>query len=314
MIQVKSLRKEFGSYRAVDDISFEARQGEVLGFLGPNGAGKSTTMKMLTCFLRPTSGTAEVCGFDILKDPLAVKRKIGYLPESAPSYPEMLVEEFLRFIGEARGYHGQSLRRQVERVIELAALGEVRCQMIDTLSKGYRQRACLAQALLHEPPVLILDEPTDGLDPNQKHEVRNLIKRLSAERAVLVSTHILEEVDAVCSRALIIARGKLVADGTPEQLVAQARSHNAVSVGLSQAEAERVLPVLRTLAAVAEVSAAPDGEGGTTVRVFAQGGQAIRASVERCLQEQGSRPSRLSVERGRLDEVFRHLTLNPATG
>ena len=230
MIVVDALSKQFGQFQAVDEISFEVQRGEVVGFLGPNGAGKSTTMKMLTCYLPPTSGNAEVNGFSINSQRLQVQEQIGYLPESAPSYNEMQVEEFLSFIGEVRGYTGSELRRRVGRVLELTSLQEARKQIIDTLSKGFRQRTCLAQALIHDPPVLILDEPTDGLDPNQKHEVRELIRRMSEERTILVSTHILEEVEAVCTRALIISEGRLVGLGTPDELLSQSIYRNAITL------------------------------------------------------------------------------------
>jgi len=221
MIEVKGLEKSYGSKRAVDGVSFTVKRGEILGFLGPNGAGKSTTMKMITGFVRPDRGTALVDGIDVLRDPVAVKRKLGYLPENAPAYPEMTVAEFLGFIAEVRGFsQPQDRRNHVERAIAMTHLSTVRNQVIDTLSKGYKQRVGFAQALLHDPPVLILDEPTDGLDPNQKNEVRMLIKNMAVEKAVVLSTHILEEVEAICTRVIIISRGKLVADETPAQLLA----------------------------------------------------------------------------------------------
>jgi ABC-2 type transport system ATP-binding protein len=222
MIDVKGLVKTYGAKRAVDGVSFSVKRGEILGFLGPNGAGKSTTMKMITGFLRPDSGTAIVDGIDVSKDPVAVKSRLGYLPENAPAYPEMTVAEFLGFIAEVRGYREASARKaQVQRAITLTHLESVRSQTIETLSKGYKQRVGFAQALLHNPPVLILDEPTDGLDPNQKNEVRLIIKNMAAEKAVILSTHILEEVEAICTRVIIISRGKIVADETPQQLLAR---------------------------------------------------------------------------------------------
>ena len=222
MIEVKGLVKTYGTKRAVDGVSFKVNRGDILGFLGPNGAGKSTTMKMITGFLRPTAGTALVDGHDVTRDPVAVKRCIGYLPESAPAYGEMNVQEFLGFIAEARGFRSAAERTaQVDRAISLTHLDPVRRQSIETLSKGYKQRVGFAQALLHTPPVLVLDEPTDGLDPNQKNEVRSLIKSMAAEKAVILSTHILEEVEAICTRVIIISQGRVVVDETPAQLQAR---------------------------------------------------------------------------------------------
>jgi len=222
MIEVKGLVKTYGPKRAVDGVSFRVNRGDILGFLGPNGAGKSTTMKMITGFLRPDAGTATVDGIDVTKDPVAVKRKLGYLPESAPAYPEMTVEEFLGFIAEVRGFRSTDAKRaQVDRAIGLTHLAPVRKQTIETLSKGFKQRVGFAQALLHDPGVLVLDEPTDGLDPNQKNEVRSLIKAMAVDKAVILSTHILEEVDAICNRVIIISQGKVVADETPASLHAR---------------------------------------------------------------------------------------------
>jgi ABC-2 type transport system ATP-binding protein len=222
MIEVKGLVKYYGSKRAVDNVSFTVNRGEILGFLGPNGAGKSTTMKMLTGFLRPTAGTALINGHDVTRDPVAVKRQLGYLPESAPAYGEMTVEEFLAFISETRGYRDRPEKlARVNRALDLTQLQSVRTQTIETLSKGYKQRVGFAQALLHDPAVLVLDEPTDGLDPNQKNEVRTLIKKMAAEKAVVLSTHILEEVEALCTRVIIISQGKVVVDETPEALRAR---------------------------------------------------------------------------------------------
>ncbi|WP_404423252.1 ABC transporter ATP-binding protein [Nibricoccus sp. IMCC34717] len=217
MISVQGLIKHYGSKRAVDGVSFEVRRGDILGFLGPNGAGKSTTMKMITGFLRPDAGTVRVEGVDVLTDPVGVKRRVGYLPESAPAYGEMTVSEFLGFIAEARGFRTTAARHaHVERAIARTHLDSVRHQSIETLSKGYKQRVGFAQALLHDPAVLVLDEPTDGLDPNQKNEVRSLIKSLAVEKAVLLSTHILEEVEAICNRVIIISQGRVVVDETPD--------------------------------------------------------------------------------------------------
>ena len=222
MIEVKGLVKTYGNKRAVDGITFTVKRGEILGFLGPNGAGKSTTRKMITGFIRPDAGTATVGGIDVAVDPVGVKRQLGYLPESAPAYPEMTVEEFLRFIAEIRGFRATGEKRaRVEHVLGLTHLTSVRTQTIETLSKGYKQRVGFAQALIHNPPALVLDEPTDGLDPNQKNEVRTLIRSMAAEKAVILSTHILEEVEAICTRVIIIASGRIVADETPSALRAR---------------------------------------------------------------------------------------------
>ena len=218
MIDVKELRKAFGPIQAVDGISFQAEKGEVLGFLGRNGAGKSTTMRILSCFLAPDSGTATVVGFDILEEPVEVRQNLGYLAENAPAYEEMTPLSFLRFVCDARGIGGRARDEAIERIEDTCSIADVMHQPIGTLSKGYRRRVGLAQALIHDPPVLILDEPTDGLDPNQKHDVRMLIKSLAAEKCIVISTHILEEVDACCSRMIIIERGRVIRDSTPDRL------------------------------------------------------------------------------------------------
>ncbi|GJQ59372.1 MAG: ATP-binding cassette domain-containing protein [Candidatus Scalindua sp. AMX11] len=221
MIRIEKLRKSFGPIVAVDEVSFNVEKGQVLGFLGPNGAGKSTVMKMLACFLRPDSGTATVCGYDILTDPIKVRQSIGYLAENVPLYNEMTVGDFLNFVCDARNIKGKERKRSLDRVVPMCSIDSVYHQTIDTLSKGYKRRVGLAQTLIHDPEVLILDEPTDGLDPNQKHEVRELINRMSKEKCIIVSTHILEEVDAVCSRTIIISKGKILVDSTPNKLKEQ---------------------------------------------------------------------------------------------
>ena len=228
LIEIERLTKRFGAFTAVDDVSFSVDRGEVVGFLGPNGAGKSTTMKMLAGFVTPTAGTARICGQDVVDHPVAAKRSLGYLPEGAPTYPEMTVTAFLTFVARIRGYRGIEAAERVEDAMELTQLEGVQLQPIETLSKGFKRRVGLAQSLLHDPPVLVLDEPTDGLDPNQKHEVRQLIRRMAPQKAILISTHILEEVDAVCSRAIIIAGGRVLADPTPQALVASGQSMEQV--------------------------------------------------------------------------------------
>jgi ABC-2 type transport system ATP-binding protein len=237
LIEIERLTKRFGAFTAVDDVSFTVSRGEVLGFLGPNGAGKSTTMRMLAGFMTPTAGTARICGEDVVDRPVAAKRHLGFLPEGAPTYPEMTVSGFLGFCGRARGFRGAELSDRVARAMGLTQLDGVRLQPVETLSKGFKRRVGLAAALLHDPPVLVLDEPTDGLDPNQKHEVRNLIRAMAAEKAIVISTHILEEVSAVCTRAIVIARGRVVADATPAELAARGPSLDQVFRDLTLAEA-----------------------------------------------------------------------------
>ena len=222
LVETRDLHKRFGGIHAVRGVNLRVQRGEVLGFLGPNGAGKTTTMRMITGFLEPTDGSAWVDGVNVALDPLRAKSRMGYLPEGAPCYPDMRVEEFLAFIARARGYRGAELKQRVERAIVSVNLSLVRRQTFETLSKGYRRRTGIAQSLLHDPPVLILDEPTDGLDPNQKFEVRSLIRQLGKDRAIILSTHLLEEVEAVCTRAVIINRGTVVFDGTPAEMDAKA--------------------------------------------------------------------------------------------
>src|SRR5881296_2257613 len=230
MIKVHNLAKVFGTKRAVDGVSFSVDRGEVLGFLGPNGAGKSTTMRMITGFIPPTEGTVTVGGFDVVEHPIPGKRLLGYLPENAPAYTDMTVNGFLGFAAEVRGLRGDAKKQAVNRVVEMCFLQSVLHQSVETLSKGYRHRTCFAQSIIHDPDVLVLDEPTDGLDPNQKHEVRGLIKRMGEKKAIVFSTHILEEVEAACTRAIIIDRGQIVANGTPDQL--KQRSENAGVISL----------------------------------------------------------------------------------
>jgi ABC-2 type transport system ATP-binding protein len=224
MIKTEHLSKRYDILTAVDDVSFEVRPGEVLGFLGPNGAGKSTTMRMLAGFITPTGGRASICGHDVESDALAAKSCLGYLPEGAPLYGEMTVRQFLEFIADVRRLEGARRKERMDYVVDRLQLSGVLGQDIDTLSKGFRRRVGLAQAVIHDPPVMILDEPTDGLDPNQKHEVRGLINAISKDKIIVISTHILEEVDAVCTRAIVIARGRIVADDTPQGLKSRAPS------------------------------------------------------------------------------------------
>ncbi len=304
MIETERLTKRYGSLVAVDQLSFSVGQGEVLGFLGPNGAGKSTTMKMIAGFLTPTEGRATVCGFDVERDPVKAKAQIGYLPEGAPSYGEMTPASFLDFIARVRGLSGSEKERRTAQTVERLNLGSVIAQPIDTLSKGYKRRVGLAQAILHDPRVLILDEPTDGLDPNQKHEVRSLIREMAADKIIIISTHILEEVHAVCGRAIIIARGRILADDTPAALEARSSRHNAVSLRLSEvpfADAQTRLAGLDRVRTVEDT-----GDGG--LRVVPRDGAFILPEVGQLAMEHGWHVDELQVESGRLDEVFREIT------
>jgi ABC-2 type transport system ATP-binding protein len=300
MIRIENLVKTFGSKRAVDGVSFNVERGEVLGFLGPNGAGKSTTMRMITGFMPPTAGRVTVGGHDVMDSPLEAKRLIGYLPESAASYADMTVRGFLNFAAEMRGLRGAARRRAVDNVIELCFLQSVVRQSIDTLSKGYRQRTCLAQALIHDPEVLVMDEPTEGLDPNQKHELRNLIRRLGEKKAIVFSTHILEEVDAACTRAIIIDRGKIVANGTPEELRSMSELAGAVTLVARGASEER----LSELGRVEKLNG--------TFRIYpkdkSKAGELAQAVVE-LVNHYGWKVEGMYSERGELDEVFRRITL-----
>lgn len=308
MVAIKGLTKRFGHLLAVDNISLDVSRGEVLGFLGPNGSGKSTTMKMVTGFLTPTSGTAEVCGVDVLADPIQARRHIGYLPEGAPAYGDMTPETYLRFIADVRRLSGEARRAAISRAVELTHLDRVLDQPIDTLSKGYKRRVGLAQALLHDPDVLILDEPTDGLDPNQKFEVRTLIREMSEEKAIVISTHILEEVEAVCSRALIISEGRVVADGTPEDLENRSRYYNAVSLSLAQQNVDTVRTALGGLDGVAGVEDRDAIGAKAELVALAVDGRDILPDVSRLVRESGWEVDQIRLERGHLDEVFRTIT------
>ena len=309
MLRIRELTKRFGALTAVDNISLAVDRGEVLGFLGPNGAGKSTTMKMVTGFLPPTSGTAELCGFDVTRDPIEVKRRVGYLPEGAPLYEDMTPLAFLGFVSEVRGTDARARAAAIERAAGLINITDVMHQPIGTLSKGYKRRVGLAQAIIHDPEVLILDEPTDGLDPNQKHEVRELIAKMAEDKAIVISTHLLEEVEAVCTRAAIISRGRIVTDGTPEELLAQSRYHNAVSVRTGAAQADAVAAALRSIDKIDRVEAGPrDAQSAKLVAVPANGA-VILPAVTQALHANGLSVYEISAERGRLDEVFRMLTV-----
>ena len=314
MIVTKALTKRFGSILAVDALSLTVTKGEVLGFLGPNGAGKSTSMKMITGFLTPTSGEALVCGHDVSKEPLAVKSRIGYLPEGAPLYPDMTPEAFLAFVAEARGVPSGERKKKIARAVELTQLEGVMRQPIETLSKGFKRRVGIAQSIVHDPEVLILDEPTDGLDPNQKFHVRRLIREMASSggKAIVLSTHILEEVEHVCTRAVIIAKGRLVSDNTPMELMAKSKYHNAIVLALKPTEGSLVFDELARLPGVAAVE---DGgitkaNGKTQVRctVISKGGRPIADIVSAHIRQRGWEVDGMRVEGGKLDDVFREIT------
>lgn len=304
-IEIEDLAKHFGAIKAVDGVSFSVKKGEVLGFLGPNGAGKSTTMKMITGFLTPTRGTVRVCGHDVLADPIAVKASLGYLPEGAPAYADMTPDGFLRFIADIRGLSGADKKRAVDSAAERAQIKNVMFQPIETLSKGYKRRVGLAQAILHNPPVLILDEPTDGLDPNQKHEVRTLINDMAHDKAIIISTHILEEVNALCTRNVVIANGLVQFDGTPSELEAMSRYHNAVSVTVANVDAEVFSDFLSGLDFVASVEALTSNNG---FRVYPSNSRQMTVELSQAIRGNGWEIDSLYAEHGRLDEVFRTIT------
>ena len=301
MIEIKNLTKKFDQFVAVDDLSFSVGEGEVLGFLGPNGAGKSTTMKVITGFLSPSVGSIIVDGNDISTNPIEAKTLIGYLPEGAPCYGDMTPLEFLKFVGAIRGFQGQECVDRVHHVIREVELQSVCMQSIETLSKGFKRRVGLAQAIIHDPKVLILDEPTDGLDPNQKHHVRDLIKNLARDKIVVISTHILEEVTAVCSRAIIINAGKIVADGTPAELESQSKFHQAVSIELSTKH-----DLATDLAGFPNISLQEVGDNIYTI--LSENGEPIFSEVAKIAQEHNWPISEFHVKRGQLEDVFRSVT------
>ncbi len=304
MIEITNLTKNFDQFTAIDDLTFTVKEGEVLGFLGPNGAGKSTTMKLITGFLSASHGTVRIDGFDISENPIEAKSLMGYLPEGAPSYGDMTTLEFLNFVAQVRGFRGEEINQRVQHVLDEVELNSVSQQTIETLSKGFKRRVGLAQAIMHDPKVLILDEPTDGLDPNQKHHVRELIKNLARDKIVIISTHILEEVTAVCSRAIIIAQGRIVADGTPAELESRSKYHQAVSVRLSEN-----YDLAADLAGLSEVSEVEkDGEDEMVFRILASDGKSIFSQVSEIAQAKHWPVTEFHVSRGQLEDVFRTVT------
>jgi ABC-2 type transport system ATP-binding protein len=306
MIDCQGLTKQYGAFRAVDNLRFRVEAGEVLGFLGPNGAGKTTTMRIIAGFLGATSGRVSVCGFDVETQGTAAKRCIGYLPEGAPSYPEMTPRSFLEFVADARGIREPARRGRLDEVFALLHLEHVLDQSIDTLSKGYRRRVGLAQALLHDPEVLILDEPTDGLDPNQKHEVRQLINNMAQNKIIVISTHVLEEVGAVCNRAIIIAHGKICADDTPAGLESRSRFHNAVSIKLN--DPGKLADIRRSIDMLAEVESTEVDSSAGRLTAFPAKGKYPLTPISAIAERERWELAELHLESGRLDEVFRDIT------
>lgn len=312
MIEIEGLTKKFGPIAAVAGIDLRVAKGEVLGFLGPNGAGKSTTMKMVTGYLAPDSGGVRICGFDVENDPISAQKNIGYLPEGAPAYGDMTPRQFLEFIANVRGFSGAAAKSRVEAAVGKTELVAVLDQPIETLSKGFKRRVGLAQAILHDPPVLIMDEPTDGLDPNQKYSVRTLLRAMAPEKAIIISTHLLEEVEAVCTRAVIIDRGRVVADGTPSELLARSRHHNAVTLILPASQAEIAKTKLRQLNDVSTVEQKPNANGTAELTAFPKSGALLIESVSTLALAERWDVKELYAEPGRLDEVFRAITTHDA--
>ncbi|HVX35064.1 MAG TPA: ABC transporter ATP-binding protein [Hyphomicrobium sp.] len=309
LIEAVGLHRRFADIKAVDGISLKVPKGEVLGFLGPNGAGKSTTMKMITGFLEPDAGKAVICGIDVFEEPKKAKMQFGYVPEGAPSYGEMTPRTFLSFIAEIRGFRGAQIASRVARSVERAGLEPVLDQVIDTLSKGYKRRVGLAQAILHDPPVLIMDEPTDGLDPNQKHHVRQLISEMAADKAIIISTHILEEVEAVCSRAVVINKGVIVADGTADDLLQRMHYHGAVSLKVVADRADAAIRALSGASVVERVETIGKPNGHLLLRAIPRERTMTAAEIAAVLRAQNIPVDELYVERGRLDDVFRQITM-----
>jgi ABC-2 type transport system ATP-binding protein len=308
LIEAEGLRKRFGDIVAADGISLVVKKGEVLGFLGPNGAGKSTTMKMITGFLEPDAGTSRICGINMHESPKAAKANLGYLPEGAPAYGEMTPRSFLAFIAEVRGFTGSAIKARVAAAADRAGLNAVLDQRIETLSKGFKRRVGIAQAILHDPPVLIMDEPTDGLDPNQKHHVRELIREMAADKGIIVSTHILEEVEAVCTRAVIINKGRIVADGTAQSLMQRLPNRGAVTIRVTGDRAEKIAVALAGHAAIVRVERSPSGNGSVELRAVPRNGGIAVAEVGAFLRDRQLAVDEIFVDRGTLDDVFREIT------
>lgn len=309
LVELDHLSKHFGPFVAVDDISLRVEKGEVLGFLGPNGAGKSTTMRMVAGFLTPTSGRALVCGNDVAENPVAAKATVGYMAEGSPSYDDMTVRAFLSFIADIRNIPAEARETRIAEVVEKIALKEVIDRPIDVLSKGYKRRVGMAQAMIHDPPVLILDEPTDGLDPNQKHHVRSLIKEMAAEKVIIISTHILEEVEAVCTRAVIIGNGKLLADGTADSLLNRLPNHNAVCVVVPSDAVDVLKARLQSIEGIVRIDVSETGDGHSRLKCLPANGATLLPPISEAVRSSGLSFSELYQDRGDLDSVFRLITV-----
>jgi ABC-2 type transport system ATP-binding protein len=307
LVDAVNLTRRFGDITAVDGVSLAVERGEVVGFLGPNGAGKTTTMRMIAGFLEPDSGSVKVCGHDVLTDPIEARRRLGYLPEGAPAYPEMLVADFLRFVGRIRGLSGRTLEARLADMIDMVRLEEVWSRPIEALSKGFRRRVAIAQALIHDPDVLILDEPTDGLDPNQKHDMRGLIGRIAPKKAIVVSTHILEEVEAVCSRAVIIAGGRVVADGTPDELVSRV-AVSAIRLTVAVSDLETARAHIAPVPGVEGIEMAGTSNGAARLTVHTTNGAGRPSELAAALAEAGIVIEEIGLQRPRLEDVFREIT------
>lgn len=308
MLKIEGLSKRFGAITAVDDVSFTVGRGEVLGFLGPNGAGKTTVMRMVTGFLPPTAGRAVVCGFDVSRNPIDVKTRVGYLPEGAPLYEDMTPLELLSFVADVRGIAGAARREAIAKAAAKINIESVLHQTIGTLSKGFKRRVGIAQAILHDPEVLILDEPTDGLDPNQKHEVRALINEMARDKAIVISTHLLDEVEEVCTRAIIISKGRIVADGTPGELQARSSYHNAVRIRLQRDHVDTCRACMEGIDGVLRVETETESDGRIFLVALPSAGKVILGAITAQIRESGINFEEIHVERGRLDEVFRRIT------
>ena len=311
MIKVENLSKAFGPKVAVDNVSFTVERGEILGFLGPNGAGKSTSMRMITGYIPPTAGVVRVGDHDVTENPIDAKRLIGYLPECAPLYTDMTVEGFLGFCAEVRGIKGMKKGKAIDRAIEMCFLGDVRHQSVDTLSKGFRHRTCFAQSIIHDPDILVMDEPTDGLDPNQKHEMRSLIRRMGQTKAIIFSTHILEEVESACTRAIVIDEGKIVANGTPDELKSKSESANSYLVNIFETDANTVRDQLGTLIQASKVTLVNDKAPNITARIFPKSGGAdgeLGRAIFDLASQKSWKVSEIKKEEGRMDDVFRNIT------